>query len=78
VSEVPIRDLRNHGGAVIDRVLAGENLIVTRDGKPVAALSPLARAPLSSRALLARWRNVPQADPAALRADIDEVLDTSL
>ena len=36
-----MRDLRNHGGEVIDRVLAGEEVTVTRDGVAVAALRPL-------------------------------------
>ena len=38
-----IRELRNHGGAVVDRVLAGEHLVVTRDGTPVAELRPVQR-----------------------------------
>jgi len=38
MAEVTIRELRNHGGDVVDRVAAGERLIVTRDGRPVAEL----------------------------------------
>ena len=78
MAEVTIRDLRNHGGDVIERVLAGEQLTVTRDGKPVAELHPLRRSPLSSSALLTRWSRLAPIDPDALRADIDELLDTSL
>jgi len=37
---VTIRELRNHGSDVIDRVEAGECLIVTRAGRPVAELRP--------------------------------------
>ena len=33
---VTIRELRNRGGEVVDRVEAGERLTVTRDGRPVA------------------------------------------
>ena len=39
--QVSIRELRNHGGDVVDRVAAGENLTVTRPGKPVAELRPV-------------------------------------
>lgn len=75
---VTIRDLRNHGGEVVDRVAAGEVLTVTRAGQPVARLVPLPRHGLTADALLARWRHLPPVDPAALRTDIDDVLDPSL
>lgn len=78
MNEVTIRDLRNHGGEVVDRVAAGETMTVTRDGKPVAELRPLARPPLSAQALLDRWSHVPQVSPVKLREDIDDLLDTSL
>jgi prevent-host-death family protein len=75
---VTIRDLRNHGGEVVDRVLAGEHLLVTRDGRPVAELRPVHRPTLDAANLLARWRHLPHVDPEAFRADIDATLDTSL
>ncbi len=75
---VTIRELRNHGGAVIDRVQAGERLIVSRDGQPVAELRPLPRKPLDAATLLERWRHVPPMDPEALRRDIDSIIDQSL
>lgn len=78
MSEVSIRELRNHGGEVVDRVAAGERLIVTRDGRPVAELRPLGRAPLTSAVLLRRWRRVPPVDAALLRAELDAVLDPTL
>ena len=34
-----VRELRNHGGEVLDRVARGESLIVTRDGAEVAELA---------------------------------------
>jgi len=40
VSEVSIRELRNRGGEVIERVVQGERLTVTRDGHGVAELRP--------------------------------------
>jgi prevent-host-death family protein len=78
VADVSIRDLRNHGGDVIDRVEAGEHLTVTRDGKPVAELSPLAPRPIGRAALLKRWSRLPAVDPRRLRNDLDEVIDPSL
>lgn len=78
MAEVTIRDLRNHGGEVVDRVVAGECLTVTRSGRPVAELRPLTRPGIDAATLLERWRNLPHVDPAAFRRDIDEVIDTSL
>jgi prevent-host-death family protein len=75
---VTVRELRNEGGRVLDRVLAGEVLVVTRDGDPVAELRPLPTATLDAATLLARWRNLPAVDPQRLRDDVDAVLDTSL
>ena len=37
---------------MLDRVAAGERMVVTRDGRPVAVLAPLPRPQLSSAALL--------------------------
>ena len=73
-----MRELRNEGGAVLDRVVGGERLTVTRDGHPVAELRPVHPAPLTAEALLERWRRLPAMDPVALRADLDDLLDSSL
>lgn len=70
-----MRELRNHGGEVIDRVAGGDSLTVTRAGKPVAELRPLPRQPVTASALLRRWKAVPPVDPQRLLADIDAVLD---
>jgi prevent-host-death family protein len=77
-AEVAVRDLRNHGGEILDRVASGETLTVTRDGDPVAELRPLPRRPLQAGLLLERWRVLPAVDPAKLRADIDDFLDPGL
>jgi prevent-host-death family protein len=76
--EVAVRELRNHGGEILDRVARGESLTVTKDGHPVAELRPLERRPLPAGLLLERWRSVPAVDPVQLRADIDSVLDPTL
>lgn len=78
MAEVTIRELRNHGGDVVDRVAAGERLTVTRDGRPVAELRPYGATPLSATALLRRWRRLPRLDAALLRGDVDRVVDPRL
>ena len=75
---VSVRDLRNCGGDVLDRVARGESLIVTRDGTPTARLVPVPRRSPSAAELIARRRNLPKVDPEALRADLDAVLDSTL
>jgi prevent-host-death family protein len=78
MAEVSVRDLRNRGGEILNRVAGGETLTVTRDGDPVAELRPLPKRPLQAERLLERWRTLPVVDRARLRADIDELLDPTL
>jgi prevent-host-death family protein len=78
MANVSIRDLRNHGGAVVDRASRGELITITRDGKAVAELKPIAPGPLAASTLLARWSAVPPIDGRLLRADIDDALDARL
>jgi prevent-host-death family protein len=77
MTNVTIRELRNHGGEVVDRAARGERITITRSGRPVAELRPL-RPALSAEALLTRWRQLPAVDPVALRADVDRLLDPGL
>ena len=69
------RDLRNHGSRVIDQVLAGEYLTVTRDGHAVAVLKPLPQKALEATALLERWRTLPPADGNSLKRDLGSLID---
>jgi len=78
MAEVSIRDLRNHGGEVVDRVQAGEQITITRDGRPVAVLVPVTATSVPVEQLLARWRRLPPVNPVSLRDDIDAFLDTRL
>ena len=78
MAEVTIRELRNHGGEVVDRVAAGERLTVTRDGRPVAELRPYRSTPLTAAVLLRRWRRLPNLDAGLLRGDVDAVIDSRL
>lgn len=77
MAKVSIRELRNHGGEVVDRAARGEQITITRSGSAVAELRAV-RPPLSAEALLSRWSRLPAVDPAALRADVDRLLNPSL
>ena len=44
MATITLRDLQQDPGALLDRVQAGERLVVARDGRPVAELRPLAQA----------------------------------
>ena len=78
MTEVTIRELRNHGGNVVDRVASGERVIITRAGRPVAELRPIPGPGITAVQLLERWRQTRPVDPMGLRADLDAVIDPSL
>ena len=78
MDEVTVRELRNYGGQVLTRVEAGESMTVTRDGTPVARLTPLPQPRLSARALIERWSSVPPIDIHSLRDNLAVVLDLDL
>lgn len=78
MAEVTIRELRNRGGDVVDRVAAGEHFTVTRDGRPVAELRPYRSTPLSAAVVLRRWRRLPAVDLDLFRGDVDDVIDPRL
>jgi antitoxin (DNA-binding transcriptional repressor) of toxin-antitoxin stability system len=78
MAEVSIRDLRNHGGEVVDRASRGEQITITRSGKPVAELRRLSREPLSVEELIARRRNAPRVDYREMREELDAIVDQSL
>ena len=75
---VSIRELRNHGGDVVERAERGERLTITRDGTPVAQLVALPRPAVPLVELQRRWASLPHVDPAVLRRDLDDVLDPRL
>ncbi len=78
MAEVTVRELRNQGAEVLDRVAVGEHLTVTRDGRPIAELRPFPRPRLRAEELLLRWSRLPDLDPQALRDDIDRVVEATL
>jgi prevent-host-death family protein len=77
MSDVSIRELRNHGGEIVDRAAGGERITITRDGKPVAELSPV-RPELTADVILEKFRRLPPIDPIAFRADVDAAIDWEL
>jgi antitoxin (DNA-binding transcriptional repressor) of toxin-antitoxin stability system len=78
MAEVSIRDLRSHGGDVVDRAARGERITITRSGKAVAELRAISPPGLSAEALLRHWRWLSSVDPVAFRKDVDRLLDSSL
>jgi prevent-host-death family protein len=73
-----VRELRNHGGEVLTRVAGGESVLITRDGAEVAELRPLRKRALPTPELIARRAALPLMDGVSLRADLDDILDSSL
>lgn len=78
MDHVTVRELRNQGGRVLQRVVEGETLTVTLDGRPVAELRPVPLRGLSAETLLRRWRGLPAVDAAALRRDLDAIVDADV
>jgi len=76
--DVSIRELRNHGGDVVARAERGEQLTITRGGRPVAELIAVRRPAVPIDELRRRWAHLPPVDPVALRDDIDDVIDPAL
>jgi len=73
------RQLRNDSGTVLREVQAGQTIIVTRNGVPVAELRPIPPRRFVPRAVIAdAARRAPRVDGGRLRADLDTVVDQSV
>lgn len=72
-----VRDLRNNGGEILDSVMRGATVTVTRQGRPIAELRPLRRGTDTSQ-LIDAWRGTPTFSLERLRADLATILDDSL
>jgi prevent-host-death family protein len=68
------RVLRNQSAEVMDRLEAGEEFLITRDGRPVGKLTPISgpRAAVRTRDLMAAFAHIPPVGAATLRAEMDE------
>ena len=71
---VHVRELVNQGEQVLDRVIAGEHLTISRDGQPVAELSPLST-PTNLTTLKKRAAKLKAIDPTSLRNDLEGLVD---
>jgi prevent-host-death family protein len=78
MDEVSVRDLRNYGGQILDRVQKGETVTITRDGTPAAILSPVPEPNISTRVLLSRWQHLPRIDGELLREEIADIMNLDL
>ena len=78
---IPQRELRNDNARVLDAVARGESFVITRRGRPVAELRPVAdqrRTFVPTGELGALFSAGSPVDAAAFRADVDGVLDGRL
>lgn len=76
---VNVYEAKTHLSRLLDRVLAGEEIVIGRAGKPVARLVPLPE-PEPTRRSLGAWRgrvriaddfdDLPEAEAAAFRGDL--------
>jgi prevent-host-death family protein len=72
------RELRNDSARVLREVQAGETVVVTRYGVPVAELRPVPPRRFVRRAVIAdAAQRAPRVDAARLRRDLDAVVDQS-
>jgi prevent-host-death family protein len=73
------RELRNDSAAVLREVQAGQTLIVTRNGTPIAELRPVPPRRFVPRAVIADTAALaPRIDATRFRRDLDRIVDTSV
>jgi len=73
------RELRNSSGEIMRALDGGERFLVTRNGVPVADLTPVrSRRLVSAEAALAAFRSAPAIDAQRFRDDVDAALDQGL
>jgi prevent-host-death family protein len=84
VEQTGVRELRAHLAAAVRQAGAGQRLVITVDGRPVAQLGPLepagppSLAELAASGLLDAPRRAHPAAPEALDAAVDVRLDRIL
>ena len=70
------RELRNDSGEIMRRLDQGESFLVTRNGVPVADLTPVRRQRfVPADRITDVYRNAPSIDADRFRADLDAVVD---
>lgn len=74
--EVSQRELRNNSGEVLRVVQAGETVIITNNGTPVAEIGPLRRARfVDAHIAVEAFAGSPSIDLEEMRRDLDTVAD---
>lgn len=73
-----MRDLRNNGGEILDAVMRGEGMTVTRQGRPIAELRPLRGPGVRIETLEKVFKGCPTFDYSRLVGDMGEIMDLSL
>jgi prevent-host-death family protein len=77
--EITQREFRNNSGEIMRNLDDGETFIVTRNGVPVAELTPLRRHRfVTAEAATALFRSAPPVDYRRLRADLDAIADQAV
>lgn len=75
---VNVHEAKTHLSRLLDRVEAGEELIIARAGRPVAKLVPLSRSPIPRRTggfLRGQIRYAPDWDSAETNAEIARLFE---
>lgn len=73
------RQLRNDSAAILREVQAGQTIIVTRNGVPVAELRPFTLRRFVPREVIAEAAlRAPRIDARRFRADLDGVIDQTV
>ena len=73
------RELRNQSGDIMRRLDDGESFVVTRNGVPVAELTPLRRQRfVAAETVAATFRGAPTVDALQFRRDLDDAADQTI
>jgi prevent-host-death family protein len=73
--QISQRELRNDSGRIMRALDEGESFVITRNGTPVGELLPLRRHRfVAASTVVAMFRDAPPIDAAALRNDLDEIV----
>ncbi|HSF19756.1 MAG TPA: type II toxin-antitoxin system prevent-host-death family antitoxin [Vicinamibacteria bacterium] len=73
------RELRNDFGAILREVQAGQTIVVTRNGVPVAELRPIPPRRFVPRVAIAEaGRRAPRVDARRFRANLDADVNQSV
>ena len=77
MTHISVRDLRNEGGEILDSVMRGATVTVTRQGRPIAELRPI-RLGTDTARLLEVWQGTPTFAFDQFRSDLAEIFEDSL